>query len=431
MSNVIVVGTQWGDEGKGKIVDWLSDKADLVVRFQGGHNAGHTLVIDDKVFKLSLLPSGIVRENTIVLIGNGVVVDPFHLIKEIKQLREKDITISPKNLIISDSAFLILPIHQLIDNIRENKKNGEKIGTTGRGIGPAYEDKIGRRGLRICDFHDKDNFFLKLKQLYDHHNIWLSAMGEKNQNPDDVFLKLWNEGQSIISFVQPSWLLTSKYYSASFNILFEGAQGTFLDIDHGTYPYVTSSNTVSSQAGIGSGIGPTSIDYTVGITKAYTTRVGSGPFPTEEKGEDGVSLGEKGHEFGTVTGRQRRCGWFDSVLVKQAVTLSSINGIALTKLDVLDGFKKIKVCTGYYLDKDVINYLPSSERQQQRIKPVYEEMNGWQGSIVGIRKIEDLPIQAKNYIKRIEQLVGCEIILISTSPERSDTIYLKNPFNLI
>ena len=431
MSNVIVVGTQWGDEGKGKIVDWLSQKADLVVRFQGGHNAGHTLVIDKNVFKLSLLPSGIVRNNTIVLIGNGVVIDPFHLANEINQLEEKNIKISPKNLIISDSAFLILPIHQLIDNIRENKQSSKKIGTTGRGIGPAYEDKIGRRGIRVCDFLDKDDFFLKLKQLYDFHNIWLSAIGEKKQDLNDVLLKLWDQGQSIVPFVQPSWLLINKYNSMSSNILFEGAQGTFLDIDHGTYPYVTSSNTISSQAGIGSGIGPTSIDYTIGITKAYTTRVGSGPFPTEDKGEEGATLGKKGHEFGTVTGRQRRCGWFDSVLVKQAVALSSINGIALTKLDVLDGFKKIKICTGYYLSNKSINYLPSSEKQQQTLEPIYEEMEGWEGSIAGIRKIEELPMQAKAYLKRIEELIGCEIILISTSPERSDTIYIKNPFDII
>ena len=289
---------------------------------------------------------------------------------------------------------------------------------------------MGRRGIRICDLLDKEDFFLKLKKLYDYHNIWLSAVGENKQKPDDIFLKLWDQGQFIISFVQPSWLLTNKYYLASSNILFEGAQGTFLDLDHGTYPYVTSSNTVSSQAGIGSGIGPTSIDYTIGITKAYTTRVGSGPFPTEDEGEDGVTLGKKGHEFGTVTGRQRRCGWFDSVLVKQAVALSSINGIALTKLDVLDDFKEIKICTGYYLDTEVVNYLPSSEKQQKRIKPIYEIMEGWEGSIVGIRKFEDLPNQAKNYVKRIEKLIGCEIILISTSPERSDTIYLKNPFDV-
>ena len=430
MSNVIVVGTQWGDEGKGKIVDWLSKKADLVVRFQGGHNAGHTLVIGDNIFKLSLLPSGIVRDNTIVLIGNGVVVDPFHLAKEIKQLEEKNIKITPDNLIISDSAFLILPIHQLIDNIREKKQSLNKIGTTGRGIGPAYEDKVGRRGLRICDFLDKDDFFIKLKKLYDHHNIWLSANGENTQNPNEIFLKLWDQGQFVMNFVQPSWLLTSKYVSASSNILFEGAQGTFLDIDHGTYPYVTSSNTVSSQAGIGSGIGPTSIDYTIGITKAYTPIVGLGPFPTEEKGEDGVNLGKKGHEFGTVTGRQRRCGWFDSVLVKQAVALSSIDGIALTKLDVLDGFKEIKICTGYYLDNEVITYLPSSEKEQQRINPIYEILEGWEGSIVGVRKIDDLPNQATNYVKRVEKLIGCEIILISTSPDRNDTIYLKDPVEI-
>ncbi len=430
MSNIVVVGTQWGDEGKGKIVDWLSNKADLVVRFQGGHNAGHTLVIDDNVFKLSLLPSGIVRDNTIVLIGNGVVVDLFHLEKEIKQLEEKKIKITPENLVISDSAFLILPIHQLIDNLRENKQSLNKIGTTGRGIGPAYEDKVGRRGLRICDFVDKDDFFLKLKKIYDYHNIWLSAIGESKQNPEEIFFKLWEKGQFIMNFVQPSWLLASKYVSASSNILFEGAQGTFLDIDHGTYPYVTSSNTVSSQAGIGSGIGPTSIDFTIGITKAYTTRVGSGPFPTEEKGKDGVKLGEKGHEFGTVTGRQRRCGWFDTVLVKQAVALSSIDGIALTKLDVLDSFKEIKICIGYYLDDKFINYLPSSEKQQQQIKPIYEVLEGWEGSIEGIREIEALPNQAKKYVKRIEELIGCEIILISTSPERYDTIYLKNPFDI-
>ena len=431
MSSVVVVGTQWGDEGKGKIVDWLSEKADLVVRFQGGHNAGHTLVIDDNIFKLSLLPSGIVRDNTIVLIGNGVVIDPFHLAKEIKQLEEKNIKITPDNLIISDAAFLILPIHQQIDNVREKKQSKNKIGTTGRGIGPAYEDKVGRRGLRVCDFFNKNDFFLKLKKIYDFHNIWLTAMDENQLNPDEVFLKLWNIGQSIIPFVQPSWLLINKFNSQSSNILYEGAQGTFLDIDHGTYPYVTSSNTISSQAGIGSGIGPTSIDYTLGITKAYTTRVGSGPFPTEDKSEDGVSLGKKGHEFGTVTGRQRRCGWFDSVLIKQAVALSSINGIAFTKLDVLDGFKEIKICTAYYLDNKVINYLPSSEKQQERLKPIYEVIEGWEGSVVGIRKFSDLPKQAINYIKRIEKLIECDIVLISTSPERSDTIYLKNPFDVI
>ena len=311
MSNVIVIGTQWGDEGKGKIVDWLSEKADLVVRFQGGHNAGHTLVIDGNVFKLSLLPSGIVRDNTVVLIGNGVVVDPFHLIKEIKQLEEKNIKISPENLIISDAAFLILPIHQLVDEIREKNNGSKKIGTTGRGIGPAYEDKVGRRGLRICDFVNKDDFESKIKKLYDFHNIWLSAMGESKQNYEDVIQKLWSLGQKIIPFTRPSWLIIDEYKNRSSNILFEGAQGTFLDVDHGTYPFVTSSNTVSSQAGIGSGAGPTLMNYTLGITKAYTTRVGSGPFPSEDHGENGIKLGKQGHEFGTVTGRQRRCGWFD------------------------------------------------------------------------------------------------------------------------
>ena len=429
MSNVVVIGTQWGDEGKGKIVDWLSEKANLVVRFQGGHNAGHTLVVDKKIFKLSLLPSGIVRENTIVLIGNGVVIDPFHLKKEIDELKNQNIKISSKNLIISDSAFLILPIHQVIDQLRENKKSTDKIGTTGRGIGPSYEDKVGRRGLRICDLFDNDELSSKLAQLYDFHNIWLKAMGEKKLDPEDILENLWDLGQTLKSYVQPSWLLISKYNQPASNILFEGAQGTFLDVDHGTYPFVTSSNTTASQAGMGSGLGPTDIDYTLGITKAYTTRVGSGPFPTEDNSEDGILLGKKGHEFGTVTGRQRRCGWFDSVLVKQAVSLSSVKGIALTKLDVLDGFDEIKICTGYSLNGKIINYLPSAEKEQKLIKPIYEVITGWKRSIVGVRNVNDLPEEAKIYIKRIEELVKCPIILISTSPERSDTIYIKNPFN--
>ena len=431
MSNVIVIGTQWGDEGKGKIVDWLSEKADLVVRFQGGHNAGHTLVIDGNVFKLSLLPSGIVRDNTVVLIGNGVVVDPFHLIREIKQLEEKNIKISPENLIISDAAFLILPIHQLVDEIREKNKGSNKIGTTGRGIGPAYEDKVGRRGLRICDFVNKDDFVKKLKKIYDFHNIWLSGTGEVKQNHEDVIEEIWSLSQLIIPFVRPAWRILDEYKNRSSNILFEGAQGTFLDIDHGTYPFVTSSNTVSSQAGIGSGTGPTLMDYTLGITKAYTTRVGSGPFPSEDNGENGIKLGQQGHEFGTVTGRQRRCGWFDAVLVKQAVALSSVDGIAFTKLDVLDGFKDIKICVGYTIDDKSLDYLPSSTLEQERIKPVYEIMKGWEGSIVGIQKMELLPHEAKLYLERIEALIGCRIVMISTSPERSDTIYLENPFTLV
>ncbi len=429
MSNVVVIGTQWGDEGKGKIVDWLSEKANLVVRFQGGHNAGHTLVIDEKIFKLSLLPSGIVRDNTKVLIGNGVVIDPFHLKKEINELKIKNIKISPENLIIADSAFLILPIHQVIDQLRENKKNNEKIGTTGRGIGPSYEDKVARRGLRICDLFDKDELSSKLIELYDFHNIWLRAIGEKKLNPEDILENLWNLGQTLKSYVQPSWLLINRYNQSGSNILFEGAQGTFLDVDHGTYPFVTSSNTTASQAGMGSGLGPTDIDYTLGITKAYTTRVGSGPFPTEDNGKDGILLGKKGHEFGTVTGRQRRCGWFDSVLVKQAVSLSSVTGIALTKLDVLDEFDEIKICTGYSLNGKTINYLPSAEKDQKFIKPIYETITGWKKSIVGVRNVNDLPEEAKDYIKRIEVLVNCPIILISTSPERSDTIYIKDPFN--
>ncbi len=428
MSNVVVIGTQWGDEGKGKIVDWLSEKANLVVRFQGGHNAGHTLVVNEKIFKLSLLPSGIVRENTIVLIGNGVVIDPFHLKKEIDELKNKNIKISPENLVISDSAFLILPIHQVIDQLRENKKNTEKIGTTGRGIGPSYEDKVGRRGLRICDLFDKDELSSKLLKLYDFHNIWLRAMGKKKLDPIDILENLWDLGQILKSYVQPSWLLINKYNQPKSNILFEGAQGTFLDVDHGTYPFVTSSNTTASQAGLGSGLGPTDIDYTLGITKAYTTRVGSGPFPTEDNSKDGILLGKKGHEFGTVTGRRRRCGWFDSVLVKQAVFLSSVKGIALTKLDVLDEFDQIKICTGYSLNGKTIHYLPSAEKEQKLIKPIYEFVKGWKKSVVGVRNVNDLPEEAKIYIKRIEELVKCQIILISTSPERSDTIYINDPF---
>ena len=376
-----------------------------------------------------MLPSGIVRENTIVLIGNGVVIDPFHLKKEIDELKNQNIKISSENLIISDSAFLILPIHQVIDQLRENKKNTEKIGTTGRGIGPSYEDKVGRRGLRICDLFDKDELSSKLAELYGFHNIWLKAMGEKKLDPEDILENLWDLGQTLKSYVQPSWLLINRYNQPTSNILFEGAQGTFLDVDHGTYPFVTSSNTTASQAGMGSGLGPTDIDYTLGITKAYTTRVGSGPFPTEDNGKDGILLGKKGHEFGTVTGRQRRCGWFDSVLVKQAVSLSSVKGIALTKLDVLDGFDEIKICTGYSLNGKTINYLPSAEKEQKLIKPIYEVIKGWKKSIVGVRNLNDLPEEAKIYIKRIEELVNCPIILISTSPERSDTIYIKDPFN--
>ena len=430
MSNVIVVGTQWGDEGKGKIVDWLSDQADLVVRFQGGHNAGHTLVIDGNVFKLSLLPSGIVRKDTVVLIGNGVVIDPFHLLKEIDELKNKNIPISPANLIISDSAFLILPIHQIVDEAREKQNGSKKIGTTGRGIGPAYEDKIGRRGVRVCDFLDKEEFENKIQNIYDFHNIWLDAIGEKEELKKNMINDLWNIGKVIMSYTKPSWLVVNDYNKAGSNILFEGAQGVFLDVDHGTYPYVTSSNTVASQAGIGSGIGPTAMSYTLGITKAYTTRVGSGPFPTEDISNSGVMLGERGHEFGTVTGRQRRCGWFDSILVKQAVAISNIDGIALTKLDVLDGFKEIKICVGYEINSIKYNYLPSSSNQQNKIQPIYEKMKGWKGSVAGVKDMADLPIEAKRYVKRIEKLIECKVILVSTSPERSDTILLENPFSI-
>ena len=428
MSNVVVIGTQWGDEGKGKIVDWLSEKANLVVRFQGGHNAGHTLVVDEKIFKLSLLPSGIVRDNTIVLIGNGVVIDPFHLKKEIDELKNQNIQISSENLIISDSAFLILPIHQVIDKLRENKKNDEKIGTTGRGIGPAYEDKVGRRGLRICDLFDKDELSSKLEQLYGFHNIWLKAMGEKNLNPEDLLENLWDLGKTLKTYVQPSWHLINKYNQPTSNILFEGAQGTFLDIDHGTYPFVTSSNTIASQAGIGSGLGPTDVDYTLGITKAYTTRVGSGPFPTELKDKIGEKLGRRGKEFGTVTARKRRCGWFDAVLVRQTIKISGINGIALTKLDVLDELDEIKVCVGYNLNGKKLDYLPAATEDQFNIKPTYKTFKGWKTSTKGIRNMKDLPENAKKYIYAIEDFIKAKISSVSTSPEREDTILIEDPF---
>ena len=429
MSNVVVIGTQWGDEGKGKIVDWLSEKANLVVRFQGGHNAGHTLVVDEKIFKLSLLPSGIVRNNTVVLVGNGVVIDLFHLKKEIDELKNQNIKISSENLIISDSAFLILPIHQVIDQLRENKKNTEKIGTTGRGIGPSYEDKVGRRGLRICDLFDKDELSSKLLQLYDFHNIWLRAMGEKKLDPEDILEKLWNLGQTLKSYVQPSWLLINRYNEPGSNILFEGAQGTFLDVDHGTYPYVTSSNTVPATAATGSGTGPDKINYVLGITKAYTTRVGSGPFPTELKDEICESLGQRGKEFGTVTARKRRCGWFDGVLVRQTIQISGINGIALTKLDVLDELDEIKMCVGYDLNGKKLDYLPAASEDQFNIKPIYKTFPGWKTKTQGIRNLKDLPDNAKRYIHALEDFIGARISSISTSPERDDTILVEDPFN--
>ena len=434
-NNVVVIGTQWGDEGKGKIVDWLTDHADAVVRFQGGHNAGHTLVIgqgkSQKEYKLNLVPSGIIRPKIQCFIGNGVVLDINHLENEVSSLEKDDIDVKNR-LFVSYGCPLILNYHISLDQAREAKRDqNKKIGTTGKGIGPAYEDKVARRSLKVYDLLEPDRIHDKLEDILDLHNFVLKE--HLDTKPID-FKRQLDEIYIQAEFIKPLVCDVSdelyKINSLGKKILFEGAQGALLDIDHGTYPFVTSSNCVAGQAAAGSGIGPQMLEYILGITKAYTTRVGSGPFPTEEEGKAGVSLGKKGHEFGTVTGRQRRCGWFDSVLVKQAVSLSSINGIALTKLDVLDGFKEIKICSGYSLDGKILNYLPSSEILQKRIKPIYEVFKGWKGSIVGLKDHGDLPEEAKIYIKRIEELVGSPVILISTSPERADTIYLKDPFNL-
>jgi adenylosuccinate synthase len=407
MSLDLLLGLQWGDEGKGKIVDWLSEKADLVVRFQGGHNAGHTLVVNENVFKLSLLPSGIVRDNTKVLIGNGVVIDPIHLIKEIKQLEEKQIKITPENLIISDAAFLILPIHQLIDELRENKNGSNKIGTTGRGIGPAYEDKVGRRGIRICDFCDENELLEKLKKLYDHHNIWLSASGQDTQKPEVIYKKLLELGRLILPFVQPSWRVIQKYNSSSYNILFEGAQGTFLDIDHGTYPYVTSSSTTAGGLSSGLGVGPRHIDSILGITKAYTTRVGEGPFLTELFDSNAEQLAKVGHEFGATTGRPRRCGWLDLKALETIVFINSVTNLCITKLDVLDDFDEIQVCIDY------------DENQQ----PIYQTFSGWKEDTSNARTFDDLPKAAQDYILFIEETLDCPVGIVSVGPSRDQTIY--------
>ncbi len=428
MANVVVVGSQWGDEGKGKIVDWLSSRADLVARFQGGHNAGHTLVIDGKVYKLSLLPSGIVREGKLSIIGNGVVVDPWALLKEIETLHGQGVEVSPDNLKVAENATLILPLHVALDEMREGVNEGVKIGTTKRGIGPAYEDKIGRRALNILDLADLDSLPAKIAHLLTHHNLLRRGQGLADYNAEELYQQLSDVAPKILPFAAPVWRLLNDARRAGQRILFEGAQGTLLDIDHGTYPYVTSSNTVAGQAAIGTGTGPGAIDHVLGITKAYTTRVGEGPFPTEQDNEIGQTLGERGHEFGTVTGRKRRCGWFDAVLVRQAVETGGINGIALTKLDVLDGFDEIKVCTKYMLDGEEINYLPASAQLQARIEPVYETLEGWQESSFGARRWGDLPANAVRYVRVIEELIGAPVTLLSTSPERDDTILVQDPF---
>lgn len=428
MANVAVIGAQWGDEGKGKIVDWLSEKADVIVRFQGGHNAGHTLVIDGKVYKLSLLPSGLVRPGKVSVIGNGVVVDPWAFIEEIEKLRGQGVEISNANLKLADNAPLILPIHQDLDKMRESSNSIRKIGTTKRGIGPAYEDKVGRRALRVIDLADPDTLADKVAALLDHHNALRRGYGREELDGTEVVARLKAIAPEVLPYVTRVWGFLHEAKLAGKKILFEGAQGILLDIDHGTYPYVTSSNMVAGQAATGSGMAPRDIGYVLGITKAYTTRVGEGPFPTEQLNEVGQYLGEKGHEFGVVTGRSRRCGWFDAVLVRQTMITGGIDGIALTKLDVLDGMEEIKICTGYRLDGEIIDYLPASAPEQARVEPIYESFDGWKDTTRGARSWADLPAQAVKYVRRIEELIGAPVASVSTSPEREDTILVKDPF---
>jgi adenylosuccinate synthase len=428
MANVVVVGSQWGDEGKGKIVDWLSERADVVVRFQGGHNAGHTLVVDGKTYKLSLLPSGIVRGGKLSIIGNGVVIDPWALAEEIERLSADGVEITRARLRIAENATLILPLHRELDALREAAAGAGQIGTTRRGIGPAYEDKVGRRAIRVMDLQNLHTLKPKLERILAHHNALRRGLGEPEVAMDELYDQLAEVRDKVLPFMDTTWALMDRLRRQGRRILFEGAQGALLDIDHGTYPFVTSSNTVAAQAATGSGIGPGALSYVLGITKAYTTRVGSGPFPTELNDEVGRRLGERGHEFGTVTGRQRRCGWFDAVLVRQTAKVSGIDGIALTKLDVLDGFDELKVCTGYNLDGSEIGYLPAAQGAQMRVEPVYEILEGWSASTAGARSWADLPAQAVKYIRHIEELIEVPVALLSTSPERDDTILVRDPF---
>jgi len=426
MANVVVVGSQWGDEGKGKIVDWLSEQADIVVRFQGGHNAGHTLVIDGITYKLSLLPSGVVRDGKLSVIGNGVVVDLKALIGEIDTLKAKGVTVTPERLRIAENATLILPLHQELDAMRE--QGSAKIGTTKRGIGPAYEDKVGRRAIRFMDLADLPALAPKIERLLAHHNALRRGHGMPQVDGRALYEELAALAPKVLPYMDSVWSLLDVKKREGKRILFEGAQGALLDIDHGTYPFVTSSNTVAAQAATGSGLGPNAIDYVLGICKAYTTRVGEGPFPTEQNNEIGKRIGERGREFGTVTGRARRCGWFDAVLVRQTVRTSGIDGLALTKLDILDGFDEIKVCTGYRLDGRELDYLPAGELAQARVEPIYETIEGWREPTAKARSWAELPAQAIKYVRRVEELVGCPVALLSTSPEREDTILVTNPF---
>ncbi len=428
MANVVVVGAQWGDEGKGKIVDWLSARADVVVRFQGGHNAGHTLVIDQTTYKLSLLPSGIVRPGKLSVIGNGVVIDPWALVEEIAKLTGQGLTISRDNLRIAENATLILPLHRELDTMREAAAGAGKIGTTGRGIGPAYEDKVGRRAIRVYDLKNLATLGAKIDRLLTHHNAIRRGLGAPEVEAGALYQQLCEVAPRILTYMDTVWELLDQARRAGKRILFEGAQGIMLDIDHGTYPFVTSSNTVAAQAATGSGIGPGALGYVLGIAKAYTTRVGSGPFPTEQANAIGEVIGERGREFGTVTGRKRRCGWFDAVMVRQAIKTAGIDGIALTKLDVLDGLEEINVCTGYRLDGEAIGRLPAGQNAQGRIEPVYATFEGWQDSTAGARSWADLPAQAVKYVRQIEELIECPVALLSTSPERDDTILMRDPF---
>ena len=430
MKNVVVVGSQWGDEGKGKIVDWLSDQADVVVRFQGGHNAGHTLVIDGITYKLRLLPSGIVRKNKISIIGNGVVVDPWALLEEIDEIKKKGVIVNEDNFIISESANLILPFHREMDEIREDAAGKGKIGTTRRGIGPAYEDKVGRRSIRVMDLRSESNLDHRLETVLLHHNAIRKGLGKKVFKKDELKKELLKIAPQILKFSKPVWLKIDEYKKKKKKILFEGAQGILLDVDHGTYPFVTSSNTVASSAATGSGCGPNSINYVLGITKAYTTRVGEGPFPTELSDSIGEILGTRGKEFGTVTSRKRRCGWFDAVLVRQSIKISGIDGIALTKLDVLDELDEIKICIKYELEGKKIDYLPAAVEDQLKIKPIYQTFTGWKSPTNGIKNLDTLPDNAKKYVYAIEDFIGAKISSISTSPERKDTILLENPFDV-
>ncbi|WP_267394262.1 MULTISPECIES: adenylosuccinate synthase [unclassified Sphingomonas] len=427
MANVAVIGAQWGDEGKGKIVDWLAERADMVVRFQGGHNAGHTLVVGENVYKLSLLPSGIVR-GTPSVIGNGVVLDPWALKAEIERLAAQGVVATPETLRIADNCALILPFHRDLDGLREDASGAGKIGTTRRGIGPAYEDKVGRRAIRVCDLAHLDQLDTQLDRLTAHHDALRAGFGQPPIDRAALIAELRDIADFVLSFAKPVWRDLNEARAAGKRILFEGAQGVLLDVDHGTYPFVTSSNTIAGSAAGGSGLGPGAVGFVLGIAKAYTTRVGSGPFPTELEDEIGERLGTRGHEFGTVTGRKRRCGWFDAVLVRQSAAVSGITGIALTKLDVLDGFETISICTGYRLRGETLDYFPSHAADQAAVEPIYETMEGWQDSTAGARSWAELPAQAIKYIRRVEELIRCPVTLVSTSPERADTILVRDPF---